>query len=92
MALKFIGHTAKGAESWFVLGPLRVQPAEFMKIGVVLMLAKFFHDDYRAQAGALRAVRLWKPLLRHRVPFALVLVQPDLGHRDDDPPHLGTIR
>jgi rod shape determining protein RodA len=32
------GHKAKGAESWFVLGPLRVQPAEFMKLGMVLML------------------------------------------------------
>ena len=30
IALKWFGHTAKGAESWFVLGPFRVQPAEFM--------------------------------------------------------------
>src|SRR5215218_4085755 len=27
IALRFIGHKAKGAESWFVLGPFRVQPA-----------------------------------------------------------------
>src|SRR5687767_14913407 len=30
LALKLVGTRAKGAESWLVLGPFRVQPAEFM--------------------------------------------------------------
>ena len=75
----FIGHKAKGAESWFVLGPLRLQPAEFMKIGVVLMLAKVYHDDFRPNQEAYGLLRLWKPLLVVAVPAVLVLVQPDLG-------------
>ena len=79
IALRFIGHKAKGAESWFVLGPIRVQPAEFMKIGVILMLAKIYHDDFRPNQAAYGLVRLWKPVLVMGVPFVLVLVQPDLG-------------
>jgi rod shape determining protein RodA len=79
IALRFVGHKAKGAESWFVLGPIRVQPAEFMKIGVVLMLAKIYHDDFRPNQEAYGLVRLWKPVLAVMVPFALVLTQPDLG-------------
>ena len=79
IALRFVGHKAKGAESWFVLGPLRVQPAEFMKIGVLLMLAKIYHDDFRPNDDAYGLKRLWKPVLVVMVPFTLVLVQPDLG-------------
>jgi rod shape determining protein RodA len=80
IGLKFFGHTAKGAESWFVLGPLRVQPAEFMKIGMVLMLARFFHDDFRpGKEGHYGFLRLIAPALIALVPIGLVLVQPDLG-------------
>ncbi|MBF5041444.1 rod shape-determining protein RodA [Aggregicoccus sp. 17bor-14] len=79
IALRFIGHKAKGAESWFVVGPFRIQPAEFMKIGVLLMLAKVYHDDYRPHAESYGLVRLWKPALVVGVPTLLVLVQPDLG-------------
>ncbi len=79
IALKFIGHRAKGAESWFVLGPLRLQPAEFMKIGMVLMMAKYFHDDYKANQPAYGFFRLIPPTMIALVPTLMVLVQPDLG-------------
>ncbi|QSQ18219.1 rod shape-determining protein RodA [Myxococcus landrumensis] len=79
IALRFVGHTAKGAESWFAIGPFRLQPAEFMKIGVVLMLAKVYHDDFRPNEPSYSLLRLWKPVLVVAVPFILVLVQPDLG-------------
>ncbi|MFN0061282.1 MAG: rod shape-determining protein RodA [Myxococcaceae bacterium] len=79
VALRFIGHTAKGAESWFALGPIRVEPAEFTKIAVVLMLAKFFHDDYEPSQGPYGLFQLWKPLAIIAFPTALVLAQPDLG-------------
>ncbi len=80
IGLKFFGHKAKGAESWFVLGPLRIQPAEFMKIGMVLMLARYFHDDFRTgREGHYGFLRLIVPTLIALVPIVLVLVQPDLG-------------
>jgi len=79
IALKLVGHKAKGAESWFAIGSVRIQPAEFMKIGLILLLAKFFHDDYTPQDDSYGVLRLWKPVLISVVPFALVLVQPALG-------------
>ena len=79
IALKFIGHRAKGAESWFVLGPVRFQPAELMKIAMVLMLAKYFHDDYRPNDSRYGFMRLIPPVLLAGVPTVLVLAQPDLG-------------
>jgi rod shape determining protein RodA len=79
IALKFIGHKAKGAESWFVLGPFRIQPAEFMKLGMVLMLAKYFHDDERPNEPSQGFLRLIPAAVIALFPTALVLVQPDLG-------------
>ncbi len=79
LALKVIGHKAKGAESWFVLGPFRLQPAEFMKLGMVLMMAKYFHDDDRPNPGGYGFLKLIPPVVISMLPTALVLVQPDLG-------------
>ncbi len=79
IGLKFFGHTAKGAESWFVLGPFRLQPAEFMKLGMVLMLAKYFHDDEHPPARGYGFWKLVPPAAIALGPTALVLVQPDLG-------------
>ena len=37
----FNPHTIKGSRSWLVLGPVRLQPAEFAKFATALALAKF---------------------------------------------------
>ena len=37
----FNPHQIKGSRSWLVLGPLRVQPAEFAKFATALAIAKF---------------------------------------------------
>lgn len=79
LGLKVFGHTAKGAESWFVLGPFRVQPAEFMKLGMVLMLAKYFHDDVNPPPKGYGPWKLAPPAALALFPIGLVLVQPDLG-------------
>jgi len=41
----FNPHTIKGSRSWLVMGPLRLQPAEFAKFATALALAKFM-DRY----------------------------------------------
>lgn len=79
IAVKFVGHKAKGAESWLVLGPVRMQPAEFMKIGMVLMMAKYFHDDFKPTEPSYGFLRLVVPSVLAVVPIVLVLIQPDLG-------------
>ena len=43
----FNPHSIKGSRSWLVLGPLRLQPAEFAKFATALALAKFMsHYEY----------------------------------------------
>jgi rod shape determining protein RodA len=76
--LRFVGHRAKGEASWFALGPLRIEPAEFMKVALIIVLARFFHDDYREGERPYGLLRLWKPLLLALAAAALVL--PDLGN------------
>lgn len=79
LLLRVIGHKANGADSWFIIGPFRLEPAEYMKIAVILMLAKFFHDDYRRDRPTYGFLRLIKPVAIFVVPSVIILVQPDLG-------------
>ena len=45
IATIFNPHSIKGSRSWLVLGPLRLQPAEFAKFATALALAKFMSAD-----------------------------------------------
>src|SRR5262249_46000394 len=78
LALKVIGHRATDQAGWHQLGPLRIEPAEFMKVALIIALARFFHDDYREGEQPYGPVPLWKPLLLPL--FAAGLVLPDLGN------------
>lgn len=62
--------------SWLELGPARLQPAEVAKLGTIFLLARALGDKDQDFAGL---SRLWKPVAIVAVPFALVLLQPDLG-------------
>lgn len=44
-ALFVIGHTAKGAESWFQIGGVSFQPADFIKLIIIILLANIFPRD-----------------------------------------------
>ncbi|WP_419937673.1 rod shape-determining protein RodA [Candidatus Palauibacter sp.] len=62
--------------SWLELGPGRLQPAEVAKLGTILMLARVMGG---MPGPYERLLELWKPAVITLVPFALVLLQPDLG-------------
>lgn len=74
LAVTVMGATANGATSWLDLGPIRVQPSEFAKPLMVVVLAGFFAE----KAVGEHEVFL-KALGIMAVPTLLVLVQPDLG-------------
>ncbi|MDP2600952.1 MAG: rod shape-determining protein RodA [Deltaproteobacteria bacterium] len=74
----FAGKEISGHRSWLAIGPFSMQPSEFAKIGLVLVLAKYFSDN---PAGALGYgfKDLLKPMLLTLIPFVLVIVGKDLG-------------
>jgi len=69
------GSHALGAQRWFSLGPLQIQPSEFAVLALVLAVATYC--SRRPDGLTLRDVS--RLLLMAGLPIALVLVQPDLG-------------
>ena len=42
IGVEALGFVGKGAQRWLDLGPIRLQPSEFMKPAIVLTLARFY--------------------------------------------------
>jgi rod shape determining protein RodA len=70
-----LGSNIKGAQRWFALGPFTMQPSEFAKLAIVIIVAAMLAE----WEGALDLGRLARVLAVVAVPVALVFVQPDLG-------------
>jgi len=68
--------TAASVSGWLAVGPIRIQPSEFGKIAVIMMLARVL-GSWREAPRTLWD--LWKPIAIVMVPMALVMLQPDLG-------------
>ncbi|MDZ4762141.1 MAG: rod shape-determining protein RodA [Alphaproteobacteria bacterium] len=76
--VEFAGVVVNGAERWLQLGPVQLQPSEFMKLAVPLALARYYHQMFQGQNNARYWVHL-PALAIVLIPVALVLRQPDLG-------------
>lgn len=75
--VEFMGRTGGGAERWIDLGFIQIQPSEFMKISVIMVLARLFHS---AGLDDVRRIRfLIFPVLIILAPVGMVLLQPNLG-------------
>ena len=72
-----LGAIGGGSRRWLDLGIIQIQPSEFMKLAIILALARFYHYLPRPFAGTLTG--LWPPLVLIAMPAALVMLQPDLG-------------
>ena len=71
------GGTAASSKSWLAIGGQRIgQPSEFVKLAVILMLARYLAGR-RDPPATLRELVL--PVLIAAVPAGLVAMQPDLG-------------
>lgn len=77
IGVEALGAIRGGGQRWLDLGIIQVQPSEFMKLAVILALARFYH--YLPRPFVTRLAGLWPPLLIIGVPAALVMLQPDLG-------------
>jgi len=61
---------------WITIGSIGIQPSEFMKIFLLIALAKYFADHNRKLSGI---KELMTPVAMTLGPTLLVLAQPDLG-------------
>jgi cell division protein FtsW len=67
-----------GATRWIDLGFTTLQPSEFAKLGCVLVIAGIMADRQKHPGSPLRP-DLIKGVLAVLVPFAFVMLQPDMG-------------
>jgi rod shape determining protein RodA len=72
-----LGREIRGSSRWIYIGSYSFQPSEFMKLFLVIALAKYLHDDPKSEGRTLRGLLV--PALIAAVPTALVMLQPDLG-------------
>lgn len=70
-----LGGSVKGSQRWLSIGSFSVQPSEFMKISLVLTLARFLR--YKKYGPGLFDIGV--SILLTLVPMALIMKQPDLG-------------
>lgn len=75
--LLLLGPVVAGAKRWLILGPVRCQPSEFMKIALVLALARYAADVRKEESLALKHLAV--PALLVAIPVALIVKEPDLG-------------
>ena len=70
-----MGTVGKGAQRWLDLGIIRLQPSEFMKASVPMMMAWYWHRQ--AHPPQIKPILI--SLILIGIPTALIIKQPDLG-------------
>jgi cell division protein FtsW len=74
-ALPFIGHSAKGATRWLDFGGFSLQPSEFMKPALIVLVAWMFAEGQKGQGVPGVTIAF----LLYGISVALLLIQPDVG-------------
>jgi rod shape determining protein RodA len=76
IAVRAVGHKALGARRWIAIGPVQFQPSEWVKLVLILAVARYF-----ANLGGRNLTwrEIFKAFALVGIPMALVLIQPDLG-------------
>jgi cell division protein FtsW len=75
IALPFVGHSAKGATRWFQVAGFGLQPSEFMKPALIILVAWMFAEAQKGQGvpGVSIAFGIYACFV------GLLLLQPDVG-------------
>lgn len=75
LAVMILGKTYLGAKRWVQIGSFHFQPSEWVKLVLILAMAKYFAD----QRSETTAQDLLKAGALVGIPMLMVLKQPDLG-------------
>ena len=76
VAVLAVGHKAMGGRRWLKLGPMQFQPSEWVKLVLILAVARYFAN---LGGRSLTWKDIFKAFALVGVPMLLVLKQPDLG-------------
>jgi rod shape determining protein RodA len=76
VSLFFLGQVSKGAQSWFSVGSVSFQPADPIKLAVIILLAKYFSKRHIEIANVRHIILSGAYIF---LIFALVFLQPDFG-------------
>jgi rod shape determining protein RodA len=79
LSVAAFGVVVNGSRRWLDIGFFKLQPAEFMKIGLIIVMARVLSKAPPRDAVAYGLKELLVPVLWIAVPMALILQQPDLG-------------
>jgi rod shape determining protein RodA len=74
--LFFFAPEIRGTKSWYKIGPVSIDPTEFTKIVLLLILAKYFSMRH---VEMYRIVHILISGLYVLIPSVLIFLQPDLG-------------
>ena len=72
-----LGKDIRGSSRWIYIGSFSLQPSEFMKVFMIIALAKYLHDDPKSEGRRLPDLVI--PAGLALIPTLLILKQPDLG-------------
>jgi len=75
VALPFLGHNAKGATRWMEIGGFTLQPSEFMKPALIVLIAWMFSEGQKGEGVPGVSIAF----ILYAIPVALLLMQPDVG-------------
>ena len=76
VVVKVVGVKVLGARRWIKVGPIHFQPSEWMKLVLILLVARYFAN---LGGRSLTWRDIFKSIVLVGIPMALVLIQPDLG-------------
>ncbi len=77
IGVELLGRVGGGSQRWLDIGIIQLQPSEFMKLAIVLVLARYYH--YLPRGFETKPNALLPALALIVAPAALVMLQPDLG-------------
>ncbi len=77
LLVRFAGKKTLGAQRWIALGPFQLQPSEFVKVGIIIIIAYWIVTKYKNGINNLKDII--GSILPTMPLILLVLIQPDLG-------------
>ncbi len=73
----FLGKSVRNTHRWIPIGSFLFQPSEFVKLSLMVAVARYIHRDNRGERWTFRDLVLPGALIG--LPLGLIMAQPDLG-------------